>query len=234
MDWDEYYKECYYKEIERKNTLNDTFNAFLTIITILGGGFFVILGKLINLNYQLDNSYLLVISIIIVLLIIIFFIKLFIYMYKVHYDNKYEYVRNPEEIETKKKEYYDYYMEYYKEYFKDTGKSVDDLVEERIKEDIKLNYIEATTKNNETNIIRINNNQKLNKLILTTSIILAIVYIGTLFIDDNNSDVKEVRIEVSEDTNNGNRPLPPPPERLTTKVITETHSKKPNPNCEKR
>lgn len=202
MDWLEYYKEQYYREIERKNGLNDKFNSFLTIITILGGGFFIILSKLIQLNRQESDNFILAMSIIIVSIIILLFIWIFKYMYEVHYENEYTYLRTSGEIEAKRKEYQDYYSEYYEEYFKNTNKTVKELVEERIEEDIKLNLIEATDKNAKTNTMRIKNNAKLNKLILTISVILAITYIITLFIPNDETtvnvkieNIKEVRLK---------------------------------------
>ena len=182
-----------YKEIERKNGLNDKFNSFLTIITILGGGFFIIISKLIELNREESNNFILVISIIIVSILTILFIWIFKYMNEVHYENQYTYLRTSGEIEAKIRVYQNYYSEYYEEYFKNTNKTVDELVEERIEEDIKLNLIEATDKNVQTNTMRIKKNSILNKLILTISVILAITYIITLFIP--NDDIIKVKIE---------------------------------------
>ncbi len=114
-------------------------------------------------------------------------------MNEVHYENQYTYLRTSGEIEAKIRVYQNYYSEYYEEYFKNTNKTVDELVEERIEEDIKLNLIEATDKNVQTNTMRIKKNSILNKLILTISVILAITYIITLFIP--NDDIIKVKIE---------------------------------------
>ena len=186
MNWLEFYKEQYYKEIERKDKLNEKFNSLLTIITIIGGGLFIILDKVSSI---INSKEYYAISIIIPILFIIgtLLVLIFKYMYNVYYEKKYTYLNSLAKIEEKRKEYEEYYSTYYEEHFKSTEKTVEQLVEEKMTENIKENLIEATDKNSKTNNERIYNNVILNRLILTLGLILSLLYIYIIFISNEET-----------------------------------------------
>lgn len=102
MNWLEFYKEQYYKEIERKDKLNEKFNSLLTIITIIGGGLFIILDKVSSI---INSKEYYAISIIIPILFIIgtLLVLIFKYMYNVYYEKKYTYLNSLAKIEEKEK-----------------------------------------------------------------------------------------------------------------------------------
>ncbi len=186
MNWLEFYKEQYYKEIERKDKLNEKFNSLLTIITIIGGGLFIILDKVSSI---INSKEYYAISIIIPILFIIgtLLVLIFKYMYNVYYEKKYTYLNSLAKIEEKRKEYEEYYSTYYEEHFKSTEKTVEQLVEEKMTENIKENLIEATDKNSKTNNERIYNNVILNRLILTLGLIMSLLYIYIIFISNEET-----------------------------------------------
>lgn len=179
MNWLEFYKERYYKEIERKEILNNKFNIFITIITISGGGYLLILEKLFKLlknnNYQIN----MITFIIMVMIIIIFimYIKIFHYMYDIYYENQYEYLTKSKEIEEKRKEVKAYYDEYYKEFYKQKGKKKEELIEEDMEEDLKEKFISAADYNSNRNEERTDNNLKLNRILLLVAAFITLTYI---------------------------------------------------------
>lgn len=182
MDWLEFYKERYYKEIERRSQFNDRFSILLTIVTVSGGGYLLIIDKLYKVfesnNYKINiiTFVIMVMSIVIFILYVIIFYN----MYNVYYENQYEQLRNSRDIEEKRKEIEKYYDEYYNEYYKELGKTKKELIEEDMKEDLKEKYISAFDYNNHRNNIRMKNNVRLNRYILVTSALIIITYIFTL------------------------------------------------------
>ncbi len=181
MNWLEFYKEQYYRELERKDRLNEKFNSFLTIVTIIGGGLFVILNKLVDvINDKQYNSLVIIVPTLIIICIL--FVLIFKYMYNVYYEKEYTYLNSIEKIEQKRKEYEDFYTTSYEEYYKSSNKTIEQLVEEKMIQNIKENLIEATDKNLKTNNERIYNNVILNRLILSLSIIMFLLYIYMIFI----------------------------------------------------
>ena len=105
MDWLEFYKERYYKEIERRGQFNDRFSILLTIVTVSGGGYLLIIDKLFKVlesnNYEIN-----IITYVIMAMSIVIFILyaiIFYNMYYVYYENKYEQLRSSRDIEEKRK-----------------------------------------------------------------------------------------------------------------------------------
>lgn len=189
MDWLGFYKERYYKEIERRNQFNDRFNILLTIITISGGGYLLIIDKLFKVlesnNYRIN-----IISFIIItmsIIIFILYIVIFYYMYNVYYENQYEQLRNSRDIEEKRNEIQKYYDENYNEYYKESGKTKEELIDEDMEEDLKEKYIKAFDYNSNKNNIRMKNNVRLNRFILVTAGLIIITYILALSMPYNET-----------------------------------------------
>lgn len=189
MDWLEFYKERYYKEIERRRQFHDKFSILLTIITVSGGGYLLIIDKLFKVlesnNYKIN----IITFIIIQMSILIFalYIIIFYHMYNVYYESKYEQLPDSKDIEGKINEIKKYYDEYYDEYYSNLGKTKEALIKEDIEEDLKEKYINAFDYNNNRDNIRMKDNVRLNRFILVTSALIIITYILALSIPYNET-----------------------------------------------
>ena len=189
MDWLEFYKERYYKEIERRGQFNDRFSILLTSVTVSGGGYLLIIDKLFKVlesnNYEIN-----IITYVIMAMSIVIFILyaiIFYNMYNVYYENQYEQLRSSRDIEEKRNEIEKYYDAYYNEYYKKLGKTKEELIEEDMKEDLKEKYISAFDYNNYRNNIRMKNNVRLNRFILVTAALIIITYILVLSVPYNET-----------------------------------------------
>ena len=184
IDWLEFYKERYYKELERRAQFSDKFNILLTIITISGGGYLLILDKLFKVlemnNYQINGwtGVLIFMSTIIFILYDIIFYN----MFNIYFENEYQQLSASGDIEKKRKELIEYYDKYYDEYYKSTGKSKEILVDQDMQEDLKEKYIEAFDFNNRQNNTRMKNNVRLNKYIAVITSLIILTYIIALAI----------------------------------------------------
>lgn len=205
--------------------LNDKFNIFLTMITISGGGYLLILDKLFKLlrkdNYIIKFPTLVILLMSIIISIL--YIKIFIDMYNVYYGNKYEYLGTSKDIEEKRKEIKKYYDKYYKKYYKITGKSKKRLIDEDIQEDLKEKFINAYDYNFEKNNNRMNDNIRLNRTILITATFIIVTYIIMLAIPytetTNITNQEPILIERSDVCEQGgNKKIMQRPSRTTTKA----------------
>lgn len=189
MDWLEFYKERYYKEIERRGQFNDRFSILLTIVTVSGGGYLLIIDKLFKIlesnNFKMDISTFIIMAMSI--FIFVLYVIIFYNMYNVYYENQYEQLRSSKEIEEKRKEIKNYYEKYFDEYYTELGKTKEQLIEEDMKEDLKEKYISAYDYNNYRNNIRMKNNVRLNRYILVTAALIIITYIFALSIPYNET-----------------------------------------------
>lgn len=211
MNWLEFYKERYYKEVERKNVLNDKFNVFLTIITISGGGYLFVLDRLFRLleqdNYKISIATFLII--IMSIIIAILYTKIFKYMYSIYYENEYEYLNTSKVIEEKRGEIKKYYDKHYDKYFKIIGgKEKEELIEEDMEQDLKEKFISAYDHNRERNDSRIKENVRLNKIILLTALLIILTYIIILIIPDNESLNIKNKTQIQEETDMNDKIIP--------------------------
>lgn len=142
------FKEMYYFELERKESINSRISVPIGVITILSGAVFYflnIIDKVPNMKLKLSVK-------IIFWLFLIVVISTIVLTAMAYYGYKYFYIPIPRDIEKDYKIIQDYYDENYTKYFKSkTQETKDELINKKFDEYLCQRYMDATTSNTKLN-----------------------------------------------------------------------------------
>ena len=203
----EFLKEWFYKEEERKGTLNDSLNIPIGILT---GIVAVIYFALSNYNYENGDKFLKSFFIILIIVCVLFWLRSIFYLL-FSYNNfhrGYAYKAFPSANFIKKE--YETLTPYYEEYkseFEETGVTLDKLAEANI-EEILVQCIDNNVFNNDKKSGYLHNAK--------TSIIICILtlFFSSILFSINYINYKQEEIHCVKIINQmSDRRIPPPPPR---------------------
>lgn len=212
----EFLKEWFYKEEERKGTLNDSLNIPIGILTgIVAVVYFV----LSNYNYENGSKLLKFLFIILIIVCIFFWLRCIFYLL-LSYNNfhrGYGYKAFPSADFIKKE--YETLTPYYKEYkseFEETGVTLDKLVENNI-EEILVQCIDNNVFNNDKKSGYLHNS-KTSIIICILSLFFSSIIFSINYINYKQEEILCVKIinQMSD-----KRTPPPPPRPQEPRVIKE-------------
>lgn len=215
----DFLKEWYYKEEERRNNLDNSLNIPIGILTALVAGIYYLLSRY---NYLEDHLFFKITFIIIILVTIIFWI-VSIYFVLLSYNRMYkgfDYKTFPSAKFIKNE--YDVLKEYYEQNKDDLGLeiTVDLLVDNNI-EEILCECVENNTNNNDNKAYFLYKS-KIHLINCIISIFIAVIFFSINYIVHEKEDIYKIEIM-------SNRNPPPPPRPQPPKVVKQSEPPRANP-----
>ncbi|MPS72081.1 MAG: hypothetical protein E2590_02925 [Chryseobacterium sp.] len=219
IDRNDFLKEWYYKEEERRNNLDNSLNIPIGILTALVAGIYYLLSKY---NYLEDNFFLKAIFIILILLTIVFWI-VSIYFVLLSYNRMYkgfDYKAFPCAKFIKNE--YDKLQEYYDENKDDLSSEItlEILVNNNV-EEILSECVENNVNNNDNKAYYLYKS-KIHLINCIISIFITIIFFSINYIQHEKEDV--YKIEIMSEKN-----PPPPPRPQPPKVVKQSQPPRTNP-----
>ncbi|MGL2967240.1 hypothetical protein [Flavobacterium sp. XGLA_31] len=221
MDKFEFIKEWFYKEEERKDSLNNSLNIPIGILTAILAGIYFLTSKY---NYKNENIYLKYSFIVAIIVALVFWLFCIYYLVKSYNDfykgYKYNGFPSANFIDVE----YENMKSYYDKYKKELGKEVtlDSLVKNNV-ENILIKCVENNTFNNDKKSAYLHNS-KIQILNCVLALFLSSILYSVNYINHEKEEIQKVYItnkNIMSDEHKIQQP-PPPPKPQEPRVIKES------------